>query len=196
MSSFPKSQGAYLAIKFTQPLTSDVTQNAAAFTVSGQVPQFTEFPGQELGPLVAANIVVSSVQFHPDDTDGTLLLLTMQNNRRFNNVEGNLTVSYNAATGSLAGLGGPVQSFQLTFSPSDLVRLPNPKIKEIVAASINNYSIVLTAIMHLVIGDGPWPTQKTAHHKARAYPAPGHEKVEVGISGYTINLIHVNDINP
>ena len=62
----------------------------------------------------------------PQDT----ILLTMDPLKRFNNVEGNLTVKYDASKGNLSGRGGAVESFIETFTPTDLVPKPNPGVAE------------------------------------------------------------------
>lgn len=67
------------------------------------------------------------------------ILLTMDPLKRFNNVEGELTVNYDAVKGSLSGRGGAVESFTETFTPTDLVPKPNPGIAEAITSipSIN-----------------------------------------------------------
>lgn len=62
----------------------------------------------------------------PQDT----ILLTMDPLKRFNSVEGNLTVKYDASKGNLSGRGGAVESFIETFTPTDLVPKPNPGVAE------------------------------------------------------------------
>ncbi len=71
----------------------------------------------------------------PQDT----ILLTMDPLKRFNNVEGELTVKYDASKGSLSGRGGPVESFTETFLPIDLEPKPNPHVVEAIISipSIN-----------------------------------------------------------
>lgn len=54
------------------------------------------------------------------------ILLTMKPLKRFNNVEGELTVSYDQTKGTLKGEGGSVESFEHSFLPTDLVPVPNP----------------------------------------------------------------------
>lgn len=58
------------------------------------------------------------------------ILLTMHPQRRFNNVEGPLTVQYDQTVGSLRGRGGPVEGFTETFTPTDLEPKPNPHVAE------------------------------------------------------------------
>ena len=58
------------------------------------------------------------------------LLLTMNPLSRFNNVEGVLTVAYDATVGTLSGVGGPVASFSEEFAPDGLIKKPNPNDEE------------------------------------------------------------------
>jgi hypothetical protein len=61
------------------------------------------------------------------------ILLTMHPQGRFNNVVGPLTVQYDQTVGSLRGRGGPVESFEISFTPEDLVQKPNPHVEETIA---------------------------------------------------------------
>jgi len=63
------------------------------------------------------------------------ILLTMHPQRRFNNVEGPLTVQYDPSQGFLSGRGGPVAGFIETFIPTDLEPKPNPGIAENIEVS-------------------------------------------------------------
>lgn len=62
----------------------------------------------------------------PQDT----ILLTMDPLKRFNNVEGNLIVKYDASKGNLSGRGGSVEGFIETFTPTGLEPKPNPHAVE------------------------------------------------------------------
>ncbi len=61
------------------------------------------------------------------------ILITMHPQSRFNNVEGDLTVKYDALKGNLSGRGGPVEGFTETFTPTDLEPKPNPHVAETIA---------------------------------------------------------------
>lgn len=312
--------GSKIAIKFTQPLIGDVEGNESAFTVTGQEPQYTKFPGQILGPLIDGDYQVEKVErmpardlwtdgfsgyvngvsktgglrlAKPDDyvdtgtyticfaaasmnqmpyandttpriclesttpagtsiiidyacTDdnstepvtwttvadqGVLtidddylwlrytletedetvtptitkvwleepnapvgtVLLTMKDSNRFRNVEGDLTVKYDHTKGTLAGAGGPVLSFEEEFTPEGLWRLPNPYVEEKIKVSLVNYEIELNTIQHIVVGDGPYPTEDTRHQKLKQdWPA---EKISVGLTAFSLVLTHVNNID-
>ena len=58
--------------------------------------------------------------------------LVMHPQSRFNNVESPLTVQYDQTVGSLRGRGGAVESFEVSFTPEDLVQKPNPHAAETV----------------------------------------------------------------
>ena len=64
------------------------------------------------------------------------LLITVDQFSRFNNVEGQLTVSYNQALGDLKGITGDVLSFNYSFTPTDLRREINPNDEETIRGVI------------------------------------------------------------
>lgn len=90
--------------------------NAGAFTVKGLVRDPLKY-----GPLVERTFTVESVERYPETTD--TILLTMAPDSRFNDVEGDLTVSYEQATGTLTG-NRPVADFEESFTPTDLEPTP------------------------------------------------------------------------
>lgn len=67
----------------------------------------------------------------PDDK----IRLVMHPQGRFNNVEGDLTVDYDASKGNLLGRGGAVESFSRKFIPTDLITKPNPRVAENIEVS-------------------------------------------------------------
>lgn len=105
-----------------------------------------------------------------------LILLTMANMSEFKNIEGDLTVSYNASLGNLVGPGGAVQSFTEVFTPTDLVRVPNPLLAEKINAGITNLSADLI----------------------RIYYKDGYDSeiISASITDLSVNLIHVDNLNP
>lgn len=64
------------------------------------------------------------------DAPQDIILLTMNPQGRFNNVVGNLTVSYDHTVGNLQGRGGFVESFTKSFAPADLVPFPQPNAEQ------------------------------------------------------------------
>lgn len=72
-----------------------------------------------------------------DAIDYTKILLTMADNGRFTRAEGQLNVEYTAAAGNLSGVGGPVQDFEINFSPADLeYEHNNPGCSEVIGTEI------------------------------------------------------------
>lgn len=123
-----KAEGKKIVVKFTMPLLGDVTGNVSAFSVTGQEYQYIN------GPIINKTYTVNSVVAHP--TEPRTLLITVDQFARFNNVEGQLKVSYNSALGTLVGVGGAVQNFDAYFTPLDLLREINPNDEETVRAVI------------------------------------------------------------
>lgn len=126
------------------------------------------------GELIDKSYQVVSVESHP--TEPKSILLTIDWWSRFNNIEGDLTISYDASKGSLTGAGGAVESFEIEFTPQDLIQTPNPNEEETIKA--NPYEIVLDLKEVDIINVIPEETIK-------AYP---YEIV--------LNLINVDEINP
>lgn len=135
-----KAEGKQIAVKFTMPLLGDVTGNVSAFSVTGQEYKYIN------GPIIAKTYTVTSVVAHP--TEPRTLLITVDQFARFNNVEGQLKVSYNSALGTLVGVGGAVQSFDAYFTPTDLLREINPNDEETVRATISSASIDYSLIQY------------------------------------------------
>jgi hypothetical protein len=121
-----KGQGQKIAIKFTQEILGDVSGNTAAFLVQGKQYKYVN------GPLIDKAYIVTKIEPHP--TEPNAILLTVDNLSRFPTVEGELTITYDASKGNLAGAGGAVESFARTFTPTDLIPEPNPGIQENITA--------------------------------------------------------------
>jgi hypothetical protein len=105
--------------------------NEKAFNLSG-----SEYNYVPEGELIAGDYQIEAVS--SDLEDEYLIRLTFGTFRRFLNVVGQLTLSYDSSKGNLSGLGGPVASFSVSFSPEDLVSKPNvndPENLEIVLIS-------------------------------------------------------------
>lgn len=109
----------------------------------------------------------------PEDT----LLLTVNDSNRFNNVIGDITVMYDESIGNLVGRGGPVASFEHSFTPEDLEPLPNPGHSERVGAKVGQFDIELKEIQYLdVVSES--------------------HVVGASVGETTISLKDVNNINP
>jgi len=103
--------------------------NEIAFTVEGKERKHIN------GVLIDGDYEVYKVEPHP--TEERTILLIMNPLKRFNNVEGDLTVKYDASKGSLSGRGGAVESFEVSFTPEELVPKPNPYAPERITVSPN-----------------------------------------------------------
>ena len=77
---------------------------------------------------------LKSIWLENPTTPQDKILLTMDWWGKFNNVEGDLTVAYNATKGNLLGQGGAVDSFEVSFNPIDLIQTPNPNAEEFILA--------------------------------------------------------------
>lgn len=65
-----------------------------------------------------------------DQLDEHVLVLHMHPRHRFCSVVGDISLSYDAAIGNLGGIGGPVNSFALAFTPEGLISKPHQHIRE------------------------------------------------------------------
>lgn len=143
--------------------------NEAAFTVTGQEYKYIN------GPTIEKTYQVVSVEAHLDYTDDKHLLLTLHPQGRFNNVVGNLTVSYDHTAGNLQGRGGFVESFTKSFTPADLMPFPQPNAEQ---GTITAEASATMAFTHI-------------DYKYRY----AEESVTVSPACSAV-LIHVDDINP
>ena len=122
-----KGDGLKIGIKFTEDIVGDVSGNKNAFTITGKEYKYVNgvLINKTYSPII-------SVEKHP--TVPNSILLTMDWWRRFNNVEGQIAISYDATKGSLTGAGGAVESFEVSFNPQDLIQTPNPNAEELILA--------------------------------------------------------------
>lgn len=146
--------------------------------------------------------VTEPVWLEEETADPTKILITMQQAKRFNNIEGNLTVAYNNILGDLQGTGGHVQSFEHSFLPVELEPVPNLGPWETMAAAIE-LNILLTRLYHMVVGDGPFPTEDNRSRKDAAlgvekgrWGEHNNDRIGASITGLSLTLIHVDDIEP
>lgn len=123
------------------PLTTITNGNETAFKVTGQEFQYIN------GPVIEKEYAIDSIQEHP--TEPQSLLITVDQFARFNNVEGQLKVSYNSALGTLVGVGGAVQSFDAYFTPLDLLREINPNDEELITGTISSAAVEYSLIQYL-----------------------------------------------
>ena len=100
--------------------------------------------------------------------------LNMEPLDKFNNAVGPITVAYSG--GTLMGEGGPVESFEETFLPTDLIAKPNQHPTEHIDLTDIKLFPVLTKIDFPTIGD--------------------HNTEHIDLVGVklTADLIHIDDI--
>ena len=104
-----------------------VGDKIGGFTVSGQEYKYVN------GPLVDKNYVIENIANHP--TVDKAILIEFNNFGRFSTVKDNLIVEYDTAIGTLAGVGGNIESFTHTFTPTDLIPEPNPGVIETITGA-------------------------------------------------------------
>lgn len=112
-----KAEGKIIGIKFSLPLVGDVTGNEDAFIITGQEYEYTDGPDHN-GKLVSKTYTVGTVQTHPTEPNSIQLLM----NDYIRNLQGNITLNYNQASGNLAGTSGAMKSFEEDFTPADLTQ--------------------------------------------------------------------------
>jgi hypothetical protein len=142
--------------------------NELAFSITGKEYQYVN------GSLLNKIYKPISVESHP--TEPKSILITMDWWGRFNNVEDKIKVLYDASKGSLTGAGGAVESFEVQFTPEDLIQTPNPNEEELIKAY--PYEIVLDLNELTFIN-------AYSQEYVKAYP---YEIV--------LELKHVSEINP
>lgn len=111
-----ETQGAWTAVENGDVITADTNLWVRATLETSDV---------AVTPILGNLRIEAEVNPPLDD-----ILITMHPLGRFNNVEGNLKVSYDASKGNLAGRGGAVESFEVEFLPEDLIPLPNPIVDQ------------------------------------------------------------------
>lgn len=142
--------------------------NEGAFSITGKEYKYVH------GNLIDKAYVIEKIEPHP--TEEKSILLTMNWWGKFNNVEDKLKIKYDAAKGTLTGAGGAVESFEVQFTPQDLVQTPNPNEEETILAY--PYEIVLDL-------------KEIAY--SNAYP---EETIKAYPYSIVLELKHVDDINP
>lgn len=139
-----------------------------AFSVTGEEFKYVK------GPLIDKEYKVEKVERHPSVNKA--LLLTMKDFNRFPTAEGSLRIEYAASIGSLAGRGGPVESFNETFIPTDLVPEPNPHVEETLTVAPAELEVDFIPI---------------SYHSGYS-----EEALTVAPAELELNLIYVGVINP
>jgi len=138
------------------------------FIVTGQEYQYVN------GSLIDKRYKVTNYEPHPTEPKSILITLDWWN--RFNNVEDKIKVLYDASKGSLMGAGGAVESFEIEFTPQDLIQTPNPNVQETIKA----YPYEIIADLKEVTFNNAYP-QETV----KAYPY-----------SIVLTLTDIGEINP
>ena len=102
--------------------------NEEALTVT--VPEYDFVPNGTIQQNVKT---VKMVENKADDVDS--IILYVADNQRFNSAAGSIGVAYDATKGNIAGIGGPVESFEVLFAPTDLIAKPHQNSQEHVEIS-------------------------------------------------------------
>ena len=166
-----KGEGKKIAIQFTDELVGDVSGNEEAFTVTGKEYKYVN------GPLIDMGYPIKTVERYPTlPQDKILLNFGDLNTERFNNVEGNITIKYDATKGNLSGRGGAVESFERSFLPTGLFQVPNPNAEEYVSVA----PVEVVAVLNDVEYIGGF----------------GNENITVAPFEVTVLLQDVGEINP
>ena len=135
-----KGDGEKITIKFDRKITSLAIINS--FTLSGQEFQHID------GPMLDVNYELATISYHPSYPDNDHLLIEVAPFNRFRNVEGNLTINYDASLGSLMGRGGLLESFTESFLPLDLIPKLNPHQSENIVAGITDINLTVTIVIY------------------------------------------------
>src|SRR5660397_126777 len=167
-----KAEGEIIVVKFTESITNIFTEtttgdiNTDALAVEGQEPLYVKYPEETLGPLIGGNYIVKQVI--AGDTEYEIKIILEPVNS-FKNVEGGLTITYDKLLGNLEGLGGVVENFTEVFTPTDLVRVPNPLFEENINASIPlaDFNVTLNALIYSILGIGEYGIDSTANQGDR-----------------------------
>lgn len=153
--------------KTLQEVTSG---NEDAFTITGQEYEYVDGPDNN-GPLIPKTYAVDSVLSHPTELRSVLITFS----GLFRNVVGPITIEYNQNLGNLSGDGGLVESFIESFTPTDLIPQPNPRVREYISMTSN----VLLDFL---------PIEKIIPETTNEYISMTSEVL--------LDFIHVDDINP
>jgi len=179
---YPVSDYRYMRLNFTSYWSSSRAYiytlkileavgvgNEVAFAIPGKEYKYVN------GVLLDIDYKPTSVELHP--TVDKAILLTFPNMGGFNNVEGNLTVNYDATKGNLSGRGGAVESFENVFLPTDLIQTPNPNVEEYVSVA---------------------PVEVVADLLDIEYPKAYGDMGTITVAPFevTATLLDVEDINP
>ena len=124
--------------------------NEGAFTVIGEEYKYVDGPSNN-GEVIPMNYPVERVEKHPTIQDA--ILLTIKTPYEFNNVLNRLTVDYDITKGNLMGRGGLIESFNKTFTPTDLIPVPDVGIIDKLSATTGVNTIDFKPVVYTSISD-------------------------------------------
>lgn len=137
-TNFIRINFGYTTRLYLYELILMVSDKVGGFKVTGQEQKYVS------GPIGDKVFAVASIEAHP--TEPRTIIITVAQHTRFNNAEDQLKISYDATQGTLVGLGGAVQSFDVFFTPEDLYKELNPNpdetIKGVVSSVVVDYDII------------------------------------------------------
>lgn len=114
-----KKDGKKLIIKFTEKIISDASTAKDAFFIKYK--EYDKTPEGDLIDIVRHVVRVENAE----DRHYVNLYFDSGITRSFQNVTGDITVVFDSEKGSLSGQGGPVASFEKSFTPEGLEYKPN-----------------------------------------------------------------------
>lgn len=121
------SEGAEVAIRFSQPLVGDIAGNEARIVVTGQTYDYV--PGGDLKSVSIDVVSVSrTTELYPEDSTVVYLKFEPGNTKSLRNMVGPVSIAY--SNGTLRGQGGRVKDFTLKFTPTNLEPKHHPNADE------------------------------------------------------------------
>lgn len=148
--------------------------NNSAFTVKGEEYKYVQGPNDN-GPIIEKKYQIKSV--YGDTEDSTKVIIEMESiEGRFNDVQGDINVSYDSTAGNLFGSGGDVESFSASFTPENLEEEPNPGHTERISVAPSVEAEFVAIDYQEAFNDG--------------------EQLSVTAVSVEAELIHIDIINP
>lgn len=144
--------------------------NEGAFTVIGEEYKYVDGPSNN-GEVIPMNYPVERVEKHPTIQDA--ILVTIKTPYEFNNVLNRLTVDYDITKGNLMGRGGLIESFNKTFTPTDLIPVPDVGRNDKISATTGTNTIEFKPVIYTSVYDD----------KEKISASPGEVVIEFKDSG-------------
>lgn len=124
------AEGTEIGIRFSQPLIGSISGNETKISVTGNT--YNYIPDGELEDTSRTVIEVSA-----DQEDNAVIYLKFAdgNINSIQNMIGDVSIAYSG--GTLAGIGGPVDSFEISFTPNNLNAKNNPNEPEHIEVDVD-----------------------------------------------------------